>query len=462
MRGLATLLIYTYIVGQSHLTSSTVLTHNSIQLHPLTSIGIFADVQYADQDDGWNYRKTTQRKYRKTATCLKDLIQTFDNYNNLDIQKLLNQNSLPEKLAIQHDIPSYIAADRSVNSTSRIETVLNLGDLIDGACGRTEKPFKNSHESIEMLLNVTENAKSFSHVLHSNGNHEHYNFKRSELYDYFHKQHVTSSHPDSTQDPHFFKILPDTLAFSTAVRSNPRIKILHFDTYDISLGGRHKNHEKWKLADQILTENNPNYQKDKTRGNDPTGLIGNGFRFVAYTGGVSERQLDFIREELARFDSDPETDLVILMSHCNIHPKALSQKTAWTNTIWNFEQVLKIIDQNNSNNKIFCHLAGHAHRGGYYFDRGLPKSDLISADKFYLNNALGNEGVDDLENYVDSDFPVPRNIHHIVMGGIIEKADTNHYAIMEFYENFAILRGFGDCKTRFLKYAKGVSLKNSN
>lgn len=140
---------------------------------------------------------------------------------------------------------------------------------------------------------------------------------------------------------------------------------------------------------------------------------------MAYTGGVSERQLAFIQQELARFNFDPETDLVILMSHCNLHPKALSQTTAWTTTIWNFQKILKIIDQNNSNQKIFCHLAGHSHGGGYYFDRGLPRSNLISSEKFYLNNGLGNEGVEDLENYAEADFPVLRNIHHIVMGGII-------------------------------------------
>ena len=45
-----------------------------------------------------------------------------------------------------------------------------------------------------------------------------------------------------------------------------------------------------------------------------------------------------------------------------------------------------------------------------------------------------------------------RNLHHITMGGIIEKTETNHFGILEFYDEFAVLKGFGDCETRVLSY----------
>lgn len=112
------------------------------------------------------------------------MIQTYDNYNDPNIKEFPNQNSLPEKLAKQHGISPEIAADRlAKNGASQIQTVLNLGDLIDGKSAKTKKPFM----------------------------------------------------------------------------SNPRIKILNFDTYDVSVIGRPENHKNWKLADQILTRYNPNY-----------------------------------------------------------------------------------------------------------------------------------------------------------------------------------------------------------
>lgn len=44
---------------------------------PLFSFGAIADVQYADQDDGWNFKKDYRRYYRGGLTKLKDAVDMW-------------------------------------------------------------------------------------------------------------------------------------------------------------------------------------------------------------------------------------------------------------------------------------------------------------------------------------------------------------------------------------------------
>eukprot|EP00483_Globobulimina_turgida_P006016 UN06026 len=46
---------------------------------PLFSIGLIADPQYADADDGQNYTKTRTRRYRQALTLTQNAVKTWNN-----------------------------------------------------------------------------------------------------------------------------------------------------------------------------------------------------------------------------------------------------------------------------------------------------------------------------------------------------------------------------------------------
>lgn len=105
----------------------------------LFSFGIISDVQYADEDDSFNFHKTSKRYYRKTLTLVDEAVQEWNNEN--------------------------------------IEFVLQIGDLIDGKC--SEYPDR-------ALANVLDKFKPLKVPLyHVLGNHELYNFERKELQKWF-------------------------------------------------------------------------------------------------------------------------------------------------------------------------------------------------------------------------------------------------------------------------------------
>ena len=101
----------------------------------LLSFGVIADVQYADEDDAYNFAKTSKRYYRSTLDKLEKAVEEW-------------------------------------NSTD-ISFVLQVGDLIDGKCE------KYSERGLESILEKLKPLKTpLYHVI---GNHELYNFGRQDL-----------------------------------------------------------------------------------------------------------------------------------------------------------------------------------------------------------------------------------------------------------------------------------------
>jgi len=44
---------------------------------PLFSFGLITDIQYADIDDGWDYNKTSARRYRNSLTLLQNAVEDW-------------------------------------------------------------------------------------------------------------------------------------------------------------------------------------------------------------------------------------------------------------------------------------------------------------------------------------------------------------------------------------------------
>jgi len=104
---------------------------------PQLRFGAIADVQFADVDDAWNFKRTQRRGYRGALECLRRAVDDWD--------------SGPE-----------------------LSFVADLGDIIDQQC----EAMGDSRRALKLVLD--EYARLRTKVEHMVGNHELYNFSRRE------------------------------------------------------------------------------------------------------------------------------------------------------------------------------------------------------------------------------------------------------------------------------------------
>lgn len=123
------------------------LNQNSIEkeLKVLSSIGILADIQYADCDDGHCHHKKNVRYYRNSLNLIKNAIQNFKNHET--------------------------------KTKASFKCLVQLGDLIDGKCKQNNSSQTAVQKCLDELNKISEKTK----LLHIWGNHEFYNFLRKDL-----------------------------------------------------------------------------------------------------------------------------------------------------------------------------------------------------------------------------------------------------------------------------------------
>ena len=106
--------------------------------------GLIADPQYADEDDAYNFDGSHKRYYRATLSSVEQAVSTWNSEN--------------------------------------VPFVMQLGDIIDGKCQNNN----NSQKALETVLEKFKQLKcGLNNVYHALGNHELYNFSRSELSQWF-------------------------------------------------------------------------------------------------------------------------------------------------------------------------------------------------------------------------------------------------------------------------------------
>lgn len=171
------------------------------------------------------------------------------------------------------------------------------------------------------------------------GNHCLYNAPRHVLNDRLginaHKEAMASSTP--VHHSYFSYSIPvsrrapDTATLSVGERQqqpeNCKFKVIMLDGYDVSLLGWPKGHTNRILAERILEQKNPNWNK-----NNNAGLHGLERRFVGFGGGVSEEQLEWFENELQK--SQNLAERVIVCCHLCLHPKTCPA----TCLLYNFEE----------------------------------------------------------------------------------------------------------------------------
>lgn len=233
---------------------------------PLFTFGVIADVQWADDEDGWNYLRTVSRKYRGAFRTLGRAVDWW--------------NELPKP-------PQFIA---------------QLGDLIDGC----NVNLGQSHSALDAALQELSRAPCPTYSLV--GNHELYNFDRQTLAKASWLRHG------------------DMEYYSFAPAKGWRVVVL--DPYQRALIGFAQDDPRRQEAAELIGSKNPGVDLSGTGGEWFSQVDGYDRRFVPYNGGLGAEQLAWLRAELSAASAAEER--VIIACHVILHPKACGGGTmAW-------------------------------------------------------------------------------------------------------------------------------------
>ncbi|XP_037610390.1 manganese-dependent ADP-ribose/CDP-alcohol diphosphatase [Sebastes umbrosus] len=280
---------------------------DSPQQPPLFTVGVIADIQYADSEDGYNYQRTRRRYYRSSLQLLR---QALDSWSE---------------------------------SAVKLEFILQLGDIIDGSNKRRDASDRALDTVLTEFRSGSGSGSSPVEVLHVWGNHEFYNFSRSSL---------LLSELNSTLGTDRSR-RGDIYAFQ--VSPVPGFTFIVLDAYDVSLLGREESSDQYREAMDLIKQYNNNEDL-----NCPPVSEGLQQRFTMFNGGFSKDQLDWLDSVLT--SADEKRERVTIVSHLPVHPRSTDAMCL----AWNFDELLAII---RSHSSVVCFMAGHDHDGGYYQDK---------------------------------------------------------------------------------------------
>jgi manganese-dependent ADP-ribose/CDP-alcohol diphosphatase len=279
------------------------------------SIGILADPQYADCDDGAQYGDPSRvRRYRASLDIIEDASKTF----------------------------------------STLGTTVNvvLGDILDGKCrkgGYRDAAMTSILERIEKhtpSTHSTDNAADpWAFVV---GNHDFYNYTRDEIYNdckYFVPKQAKQ------------ECSPSKLYYSYAV--SPRLRMIVLDSYEFSMDGGVDEAAK-TAAEALVSQMNPNY------GHSPNWLEGleeQQKRYVPYNGGMGEGQIQWLASTLQACQAAGQK--VIVFSHS---PLVLHERLCrGSGVCWSGAEISTMLRDSGVCLAVFT---GHDHDGGYYCEGG--------------------------------------------------------------------------------------------
>ncbi|XP_029978385.1 manganese-dependent ADP-ribose/CDP-alcohol diphosphatase-like [Sphaeramia orbicularis] len=320
------------------------------QQTPLFTFGLIADIQYADIDDGFNYARTRRRYYRNSLQLLRNARESWS------------------------------------ESAVKPEFILQLGDIIDGF----NKPHNASDRALDTVLREFSSIPVEVH--HVWGNHEFYNFSRSQLLgsklNYTLHTHRKLSGARPRDDIYAYQFSPF-----------PGFRFVVLDAYDVSLLGREESSEEYRRALSLIRQ----YNNNEDLNQPPVAKQ----RFAMFNGGFSKDQLDWLDSILS--SADERHEKVTLVSHLPVHPCSTDPVCL----AWNYNELLEIIQSHSS---VVCFMAGHDHDGGYYWDK---------------------DG----------------GVHHLTVEGVIETPpNCNAFATVSVYDDRMVLKGNGRIEDRVLMF----------
>ena len=318
-----------------------------LNLKPIISFGLITDIQYADHDNGLNYAGDRTRHYRNSINLVKEAVRHW--------HEQINENNF--------------------------KFIIQLGDIIDG------KATKDRENALNLVLNELKSdfktlVPDFQ-LYHIWGNHEFYNFKRSEILNTELNSARLLNPNRAAVNANYYK-----------VDLTNDIKLICLDFYEFSALGYDEEDNVYKEAMDMLRKHNHN--EDLNSAND---LRGHGKRYTKFNGSLNQIQMDWLVEQLENLKETNKK--VIVCGHLPVHPQATNSPMCLA---WNYKEVLNIF--NNYEKTILAYLCGHDHEGGYFRDKS--------------------------------------NIHHLTIPAIIETTpNTNSFATIKVFDNKISIEGVG-------------------
>lgn len=228
-----------------------------------------------------------------------------------------------------------------------VDMAIHLGDIVDYHA----KKHGESEAALDAILECFDGLDGRP-VLHCIGNHCLYNAPRHVLNEKLGIREKVQSSGNGVVGKHSYFSFKPKMRAQESVQYN----FIVLDGYDVSLLGWEPGHPHHEKAREILDSMNPNCDQ-----NSNFGLEGLDKRFVKFGGGVSEEQLEWLEKELE--GSRLAGEKCIVCCHLCMHPMTCPE----TCLLYNYDKVLSKLDKYKGT--VVATLAGHAHRGGYFFDQ---------------------------------------------------------------------------------------------
>jgi manganese-dependent ADP-ribose/CDP-alcohol diphosphatase len=251
--------------------------HQDLSIKPLATFGVLTDIQYADVEDGKSFDGKRNRYYRNSLNLVKEAVANWKNYEKLNQTKL--------------------------------KCIIQLGDLIDGKAKAINDSIPSMQRVMQELNKLFEGETNDSidrpKLLHIWGNHEMYNFKRTELVDLELNTSKYLKQKESVQRKSNFFIYEIT----------DKLCLICLDYYEFSAIGYEESDTMYKKALAYLMAHNKN--KDL---NSVDGLRGHAQRFSKFNGSLSDFQIEWLKNQLKLCKDNNKK--VIICGHLPIHAQA--------------------------------------------------------------------------------------------------------------------------------------------
>jgi len=340
----------------------------------LFSVGLIADPQHADVDDGWNHTRVHRRRFRRGLDLVKNAVKKWNEEDESapnptmiiclgDIIDGRNKAKNESAKAMENMLKAFGEFEPKTKLKDETETISKDEEI-------NEEKVINSDDTSD--LGKKGNMPKYPYFHNLIGNHELYNFDRIELMKYLY---------NPTSNP---------LEFYYSVSPHPGFVFIFLDGYVLSVLGygyvtnqdddkkpsTNDNVEEeeeednsacdpieeskriFDLSTQMLEDINHNDDK-----NVSSGLEGDLTRFVAYNGGFGEKQLQWFAKEVEKCHQNKEN--VFLFSHMPL------------SCAWDYDKIRAIIDQFRPCVKMV--FSGHNHSGGLTKDNGVWDKTLEGA-----------------------------------------------------------------------------------
>ena len=298
----------------SNITNQTKQESESEYFNRINKIGILADIQYCDKDDGPNWNGTEFRRYRETLNVTKRAAQSFQKEN--------------------------------------VGAIIQLGDAIDGHSG--ENYFKDFSDVLSPILNIPPplDIKIEPNLLPPSiprldviGNHELYCCSRNKL-----KTHLYDYDPTK-----------DRLSYSREIAGG-KWRLIVLDSYaiswnrDLDLKKQEMSQNELKnfnLAKSILDQNNQSWLSSSS---ETKTICKEKERYRTFNGGVGQAQLEWLENQLD--DAWNKRQFVAIFSHIPISGLH-GNEYLWNSLHWDADDILQLIKRRGSH--VVACIAGHRH-----------------------------------------------------------------------------------------------------